>query len=696
MTALRGFPGRLAAMVLVVLGSVLLFNQLADGPRKDPDRYYHFSISRMMVQDGVLDTLPQVWGLGWDRAFPDKEFLFHVFTWAGFRLGGDDGVVLAAGVLSLAALLLLLLQLSRWLPPWNALLVVLVVPGMSVPFLIRMALVRPHVLAVLAFVLLLLGLLQRRVWWCVVAGAAYALGYHAVYMPLAALGLAGLLAFRRDAALMRCALLGTAGLAAGLLLNPYFPANVTMGWAHLRIALNLDASAALDYGAELLPLRGDTWLSQHLLPVLLMAGAALASPWIRARETRDQDANTPAWLDVQFLLVTGGVFWLATLQNPRAVEYAIPCTTLLAGALLHPSNPLHGRTLVALLALGVVVGVPRVVRFAQAAPVPSAVAAATLEAAARIPASAAGSLIFNCEWERTPPILWARPDLRFVDVLDPTLLHIHNPALSVMRKQFTSGLLPDPHQVLREGLGARYVLCQKDVAIEQMENSAGFTRIYPDDYADVGRLPNTIFLYELLPAAIPQMVRALEIAPMPPSDSTSFRNLTPANAQDLVPVSAAPSPYVDLRTLPLPRTADSQTGCVKVTPAASEVARLAGASLVGLGGGRNVRLYVNGKPRFTSMRIFVQPRVLSILVPLERPLAATDTIEVLVCSGGSSPYHGVALSFWTRAQVDEHCRTKGHNSLDAPVETTRWTHTIQARTCLAPMAAPLWDEAAQP
>ena len=60
----------------------------------DPDRYYHFALSRDMVASGqvFLRSVPQVEDLGWGELFVDKEFLFHQLTALGYRIAGDGGV----------------------------------------------------------------------------------------------------------------------------------------------------------------------------------------------------------------------------------------------------------------------------------------------------------------------------------------------------------------------------------------------------------------------------------------------------------------------------------------------------------------------------------------------------------------------------------------------------------------------------
>lgn len=59
--------------------------------RTDPDRAYHYAISRM-ASGGTVLVVPQVIGLGWDERFDEREWLFHVLCSAGWSLAGERGV----------------------------------------------------------------------------------------------------------------------------------------------------------------------------------------------------------------------------------------------------------------------------------------------------------------------------------------------------------------------------------------------------------------------------------------------------------------------------------------------------------------------------------------------------------------------------------------------------------------------------
>ena len=216
----------------------------------DPDRYYHLALARLASEHGLLRTLPQVEDLGWGQYFPDKEFLFHVLTEIGYRAVDDAGVLAVIPLLGSAIALVLYATLARVMPEWKASVVTLLPILFSGRFLFRLMLLRPHVLAILCFCLLLWAVLGRRQIAACAAVFTFVLAYHAFYVPLIAIVLSWPL--RRTAANPEGLRLRWMGLAlcSGLLLNPYFPSNLLMAVAHIRIAIGAGMPADLPAGLE--------------------------------------------------------------------------------------------------------------------------------------------------------------------------------------------------------------------------------------------------------------------------------------------------------------------------------------------------------------------------------------------------------------------------------------------------------------
>jgi hypothetical protein len=92
-----------------------------------------------------------------------------------------------------------------------------------------------------------------------------------------------------------------------------------------------------------------------------------------------------------------------------------------------------------------------------------------LTALTLFPDDAGGKKVFNCEWDAAPYILYARPDMRVVDVLDPALLWLHDPLKYALRQRLIAGQSPTPGADLREYFKADFVLCASAALNEQLK-----------------------------------------------------------------------------------------------------------------------------------------------------------------------------------------------------------------------------------
>jgi hypothetical protein len=430
----------------------------------DPDRYYHLGLSALIGQQGLLRVVPQVEDLGWGRYFPDKEFLFHAATGFAHWLAGPDGVMLVVPLAGLATAFVLYRGLLRVLSPGRAAAWLLAAFLLSPVLLFRMTMLRPHLFAVLFFCLLVVALLRGRGWLAALAAAGFALSYHALYMPLIAIGLACLLPMHEGRRWRGAAVWALAGLVCGTVLNPYFPSTLVMSWLHLKLALGIGAAPGLRSGEEVQPISLLESVFYFGFLLVALAGAAILLWRRRLAPTRE---NAGLW----FLFLLSLAFTALSLKNSRATEYATPCGLLLVGyCLARIDEDRRDRWLLgAIGTLALVQGPASFIYYQdcwlrpQGGDTPAYLAAVQL-----LPPEAAGKKVFNCQWEAGSYLLFARPDLRFVDLLEPAMLWNADPGKYVLRLRLIYGLEPDPRRVLREVFHADYVLCGTPAMNAQM------------------------------------------------------------------------------------------------------------------------------------------------------------------------------------------------------------------------------------
>ena len=428
----------------------------------DPDRYYHLALSRLISEHGLLKSLPQVEDLGWGRYFPDKEFLFHALTGAADRLGGSDLVLMMVPLLGMAIALCLYLELSRRIRPLPAMLLAALVPLLTPAFLFRLTLLRPHLLAILCFCLLLAAVLRGKPRWTAVACAGFVLAYHAFFVVLAVTGICWWLRRQPGFAGSRFWLWCLAGLAVGIVINPYFPSNLEMGWLSLRLALRMETLSQLGQGIELAALPLPKLLALYgFIPAALLA-TIIAIRWRKPAAGEDLSR---LW----FLLLVTGVFWGMGTRSPRAMEYAVPACILMLG---YASLLLAWRWWIplCLALLAGIQGYVAMLSYLDFWQHPRQGAHDTYAAViAQIPGEAAGKKVFNCEWEAGAFIFYDRPDLRFVDLLEPAFLWTVSKEKYMVRQGLLQGAFADPHLVLRGVFKADYVLCGAPKLIRQMD-----------------------------------------------------------------------------------------------------------------------------------------------------------------------------------------------------------------------------------
>lgn len=431
----------------------------------DADRHFHFAVSRLGAEGGRVTSLPQVEDLGWGERFVDKEYLFHRLTTLGFWLGGRRGVEVTAWLLALGVTALLYVLSRRFSgPPASALLVAAGVT--SAPFIYRLSLLRPHLLGLGAVLLLMVALTasgegrgKSELRLAAAAGALFALGYHALYLPLAVLGVFAVVGGR-----WRASLAGAVGLAVGAVANPDFPRTLQVTWMTLTIATRLPSSDTL--GVEVLPLSPVELLTRHWSP-LAMAFVALAVTVATRRR--------PA-LRLRLALVTLALgFWALTLRSARAAEYAAPFSVV---ALAAVAPLVRRRFLVGGLAALTVVQGPLLVVASR----PDALDGYTRhieDAVAALPAEASGQKVFNCSFTEGAVLLDLRPDVRFIDVLDPTFLALKDPVRHQLRRGLLAGRTPDVAELVHGRFGARYVICGYPPARRLLDADSRFVRLRP-------------------------------------------------------------------------------------------------------------------------------------------------------------------------------------------------------------------------
>jgi hypothetical protein len=682
----------LLLLSIVAPAVVLYWCWLATRASSDPDRYYHLMLAREWASSSGLfpQKLPSVDALGWSDFFPDKEPLFHVLTGFLQRWGGEGAVLLlpAILVLVLIGVLARLIQSHAGGRSFRPAIFLATLGVFLEPWLFRrLSMLRPHGLAIVLFFILLHQLRRESRWGVLIVSAAFALSYHAVYLPLI-LPVAAVL-FERHPKHWKLLGAGVLGLLVGSLGSPSFPGNVIMGWRHLQIALFEAPGGSLNFGMELYPWATNQFLLHHLGTFVALSLGV-----------RELVLNPSFAKSHRLILVLCGIFFVLSMQSPRAQEYLLPLVIVLSGSLFVQWIGVRQRR-ASLMILAA-----------------SLVASALLTGGAkpwRLPTSSAQSpeqnrlfeilkglpeahpRIFNVEWDASPQVLYALPDARVVDLLDPSFLAQHDRELHEARLAIAQGRMVDVFGFLVHRWQADYLLTRNESLRKRLEQDPHFERIHPRSLREGW---GEIALYRLNREVRRNFVsfdgRIRGAAGLPVErfglldpKSSGFQLLSSES------VSAPERPlYHDLsKRFSQERSLDEAGArtmrCAVAHLPADELRRLQGRTILAIGGGRNVRIWRNGRPLYHSIQMPAEPLMSSQLVDLREPATASDRFELMVCSLETSPVMGMSISFWSEAELNALCERKRWSPPETLDDRRDWKVVGRPRfSCIGDFAMP--------
>lgn len=673
----------------------MIFEQLAD-----PDYFYHISVSRQIAENGFAATIPQVTGIGWDILYTDKEFLFHLLTALFYKIGGEQAVRFLMPCLfslSLATFYYFaytaLRQISHLKRPALWALMIFVPVVFDPHFLYRMFMVRPHVFAVLLFIWMALFIMQNRVAWAFAIGFVFSVSYHGVQVPLLLLLCAAVAAKITEEKNGRALGAAFGGLLLGLVLNPYFPGNLVLIEIVTKLIFRVGTSAQLNYGGEVYPWTSLVFLKSNLVIFMTLFGSLVLYPQIK-----DQKQKFP----LLFALLLTACFLFLSAISPRAREYVVPSATLLFLLCTRVILEVRRSTLrwdilaigiCAALQIGFVFSYYKKFSDQETSQLP-----VYKKALMNIPVTPEGGRqhVFNCSWWQSPYILYYRPDLTFIDILDPSFLDAMSPSLSTLRMDITAGKEIDAYQHIKGAFHAKYTWCDSLPLNQLQENDPRFERIFPDSVTDKIGSASKVRIYRLKETPS-YFVKNYDYQLEPIQKMPDIGAASPKTAKAWRPREAVDNEFPDYfdfqRSLPIKAQKDgaetskeSIIECVWLRPTAEEMTKNQGQTFLGIGGGPNVRLWLNGKSWFQSLGEVVYGKPIDVLVPVP-PIKPTDELVMLVCPGPQAPYFGVMMSFWSEQKIADTCKEKGSTLTLSNSTVKDWKYWgVGIKTCLAPIA----------
>ncbi|HSF22893.1 MAG TPA: hypothetical protein VLE20_01615 [Blastocatellia bacterium] len=460
----------------------------------DNDGYYHIRWARMLRES--FPRLPAFKALPLttldEQQYVDHHYLYHLllipFTFGDLRIGAKLAAVVfsSLGIASVFALLVSYRVRYRWV--WLAPLI-----ASSEPFLYRMSMTRAPAwsVALLGFGAYLI--LKRRPVLVALLSFVFVWSYSLFPLIMAfavAHAIAIYLSERRFE--FRSILATGIGIIAGLIINPYFPKNLSLFREHLL--MKSGGTYPVDVGVEWYPY--ETWVivgSSAVAFIIYFAGLLAFDFRSRIRDPKPL-----------FFLLVSTMFLVMAFKSRRFIEYWPPFAVAFAAFTISPkletlSFARIGRTrdrAIAAIAAAVVSGIAivgmcttviqaRVDVRSEANPF--AYQGASEWLANNTPA---GSMVFNTDWDDFPMLFYYNPGNAYIVGLDPTYLYNRDQQLWKLYADITLGYRSDPAPLIRDRFGAEYVFTDNEHSdfMQVVEDSGDFEKVYEDKFTTVLRV----------------------------------------------------------------------------------------------------------------------------------------------------------------------------------------------------------------
>ena len=499
--ALRHINARLiltAVTLFTLFIALFALIQFATPGLAGNDGYYHIKMGFLIREEGLkpaFSALPHT--ILNEEAFYDHHLLYHVYLalFASVDPAVDGGQQLTQGAKMASILLPALAFLAIWWllraqqVPWPALWTIALF-AVSEAFLYRMSMPRAQSGSLLILVLALHWLLNGRYRLLLPLGFLYVWFYNAFPLLLVVAGVyiaATWLLDRRIA--WQAIVYPVVGITLGLLINPYFPQNVTFIAGHL---LPKVGESATKVGNEWTPYRTWTIVENSGLALATLFLGALAMGWHKARVGRSTLIAFGLALLFGFMLFKSRRFveyyppfaliflalsvtplltsWLATWRERRSVQrhpFLIMLLPLVALLLL--AYPLY-------------VGVRDARDLIDNSKPAGRYAAAALWLQEN---SDPGDKIFQTDWDDFTRLYFYNSGAIYTAGLDPTFMELHDKPLFDEWVAITRGKVETPSEPIRSQFNAQFVFSdtKHDSFLEHAAEDPDLIELYRDDDA---------------------------------------------------------------------------------------------------------------------------------------------------------------------------------------------------------------------
>lgn len=444
------------------------------------DGYYHMRMGELMREYGL--RVPFVWlpmSIIAPDSFYDHHLLYHAYlslfagdgSIAALNLGAKIASVVMPSLAFIAIWWLLRGQRVRWAALWA-----LALFAVSEAFLYRMSMPRAQSASLLMLALGLHWLLQRRYVLLVPLGFLYVWLYNAfpLLMVLGGITFAATCITERRVE-WRTLLYPAIGIALGLLINPYFPQNLTFISNHL---LPKVGESATSVGNEWYPYETWTLIENSGFALGAFVLGVFALGW---RGTRFDRSTL-----VAFVLAV--LFGFMLFKSRRFIEYFPAFVVIFAALSFKPLLEHIRSTRLVPTAILIALIVPLLLTLDLARDAVAGSKPADQYAAAALwlkDNSAPGARVFQTDWDDFTRLFFYDTSNIFTIGLDPTYMQLYDPELYDQWVDLTRGKGADLGATIRTRFDAAYVFSDlnHDNFLDRAADDQSLQEVYRDNYA---------------------------------------------------------------------------------------------------------------------------------------------------------------------------------------------------------------------
>jgi hypothetical protein len=307
---------------LLLLFGIIQFSTLG---MVDVDAYYHTKMAYLIRTEGFK---PEFKWLPYTilnaREYVDHHFLFHVFlvpfTFVGnLVLAGKLAAIVFASLAVWTCGIVLKKENVIGAEYWALAIFV-----SSTGFLFRMSMARSQSLSLVWMMLAVLVLFQRRWKWLIVVGWSYVWLYNAFPLIIIIVSVYVIAARITEGKWYWQPMVYTiCGVALGLVINPYFPTNLSFIYDHFVAKLDIKS---VSVGTEWYPYDTDQFMKNSLGAMAAFAFGAFA--WGLSKEKMS--------LPALFMFGMTLFFGIMVFQSKRFIEYFPPFPVMFAAFTFQP------------------------------------------------------------------------------------------------------------------------------------------------------------------------------------------------------------------------------------------------------------------------------------------------------------------------------------------------------------------------